>query len=129
LGSAVQRLFLSDHGKRNVSLLAAAALVLFSVAAAEERSLAVRDLRSIADARLVQLGYRVADFEVSVLHKLRPADFAFLEQERIPNVHLLRVVYYAPLPDLTPDTGQFGDDITIYLDPTTGEVVAEWLGQ
>jgi hypothetical protein len=129
LGSAVQRLFLSDHGKRNVSLLAAAALVLFSVAAAEERSLAVRDLRSIADARLVQLGYRVADFEVSVLHKLRPADLAFLEQERISNVHLLRAVYYAPPRDPTPDTSQFGGDITIYLDPVTGEVAAEWLGQ
>ncbi len=89
------------------------------------------EIREIADAKAVELGFDPEGSRPEVLPELRPDDQLFLDDEGVDDHDGLVAVYYGPPSAF--DLGGFqlmtaGGDLTVYVHEPTGTVRAAWLG-
>ncbi len=90
------------------------------------------ELREIADAKAVELGFDPEAANSEIYHELRPEDHLFLDDEGIDDREGFVAVYYGPPSAF--DLGGFqimgaGGDLTIYVQTSTGAVRAAWVGE
>jgi hypothetical protein len=90
------------------------------------------EVRRVADATAVELGFDPEDCVPELLQKLRPDDHLFLDDQGIDEQHSLWAVYYGPPAINVKEDMAYavaGGDLTVYVDITSLEVVAVWQGE
>ena len=87
------------------------------------------EIRRLADAKAVELGFSLETCEPRVLDEFGPGDEAFLEEQGISERRTLHAVNYDP--NLNRDDGMAtaGGDLAVYVHLPSRTVVAAWLGE
>ena len=86
------------------------------------------DVRGIADARALELGFDPEACGPIVYRELRPEDHTYLDGEGIHDRVSLWAVYYGP-PPAPPGYATAGGDLTVYIRVPGLTPIAVWVGE
>lgn len=90
------------------------------------------EIREIAAAKAMELGFDPETSHSEIYHELRPDDQLFLDDEGIDDRDGVVAVYYGPPSAF--DLGGFqlvsgGGDLTVYVHVPSGAVRGAWVGK